>query len=159
MAPGNQSERAREEFLAEAQELIETLSRDLLMLDEGLRHGQRNPETLNDLFRGVHTLKGLSGMFGFDRLGRLAHVLEDTLEELRMGRIEQSQAVLDVLFEGTESFQRLLVEAKDPGSALTVDLDAIGAKVKHLTRAKATTHDVLEDYEFERGVLGVLTEY
>ena len=54
---------------------------------------------LNDLFRGVHTLKGLSGMFGFERLGRLSHVLEDTLEDLRMGRIELSQPALDVLFD------------------------------------------------------------
>ena len=125
MAQGKDGERAREEFLAEAQELIETLSRDLLILDEGQKSGQRNPESLNELFRGVHTLKGLSGMFGFERLGRMSHILEDLLEDLRLGRIEMSQQVLDVLFEGIESFSRLLT---DSGGETSVDIEAFSER-------------------------------
>ncbi len=159
MGSSTQSDKAREEFLAEAQELVEGLSRDLLMLDEGERRGQRNPETLNDLFRGVHTLKGLSGMFGFERLGRLSHVLEDTLEDLRMGRLELSQPALDVLFEGVEGFQRLLADAARPEGTSTVDIDALASRVGGIARAEAAEHDVLRDYELEPNVLGVLTEY
>ncbi|HEX2675476.1 MAG TPA: Hpt domain-containing protein, partial [Polyangiales bacterium] len=152
------ADKAREEFLAEAQELIEALSRDLLILDAGERSGQRNPETLNDLFRGVHTLKGLSGMFGFERMGKLSHVLEDTLEDLRMGRIELSQPALDVLFEGVEGFQRLLADAKQGGDS-GVDIEAFASRVGGIARAKATAHDVLRDYDFDPSMLGVLTEY
>lgn len=155
MSRGKDGDRAREEFLAEAQELIETLSRDLLMIDEGQKSGQRNPEALNDLFRGVHTLKGLSGMFGFDRLGRLSHILEDLLEDLRLGRIEMSQLVLDVLFEGIESFSRLLT---DSGGS-EVDIESFTERVRALVRARAATHNILEDYEFDPNMLGVLTEY
>ncbi|HKU40580.1 MAG TPA: chemotaxis protein CheA [Polyangiales bacterium] len=156
MAQGKDGERAREEFLAEAQELIETLSRDLLILDEGQKSGARNPEALNDLFRGVHTLKGLSGMFGFERLGRMSHILEDLLEDLRLGRIEMSQQVLDVLFEGIESFSRLLT---DTGNEAVVDIEAFSERVRGLTRARAATHNILEDYDFDPNMLGVLTEY
>jgi len=152
---GKDGERAREEFLAEAQELIETLSRDLLILDEGQKQGHRNPEALNDLFRGVHTLKGLSGMFGFERLGRFSHILEDLLEDLRLGRIEMSQQVLDVLFEGIESFSRLLTDAEEG----TVDIEGFSERVRTLVRARAATHNILEDYEFDPNMLGVLTEY
>ena len=73
MAGGGRSD-AENEFLAEAQELVEAMSRDLLLLDQSLREGEPSPELLNGLFRGVHTLKGLSGMFGFNTVGRLAHV-------------------------------------------------------------------------------------
>jgi two-component system chemotaxis sensor kinase CheA len=158
MSRGKDGDRAREEFLAEAQELIETLSRDLLILDEGQKQGQRNPEALNDLFRGVHTLKGLSGMFGFDRLGRMAHILEDLLEDLRLGRIEMNQQVLDVLFEGTDSFSRLLTDT-GPAAEVVVDIEAFADRVRSLVRARAATHNILEDYEFDPNMLGVLTEY
>ena len=50
---------ARDEFFSEAQELVDGLGRDLLMLDEALKRGQSNAELINDVFRGVHTLKGL----------------------------------------------------------------------------------------------------
>jgi two-component system chemotaxis sensor kinase CheA len=156
VAQGKEGDRAREEFLAEAQELIETLSRDLLLLDSGLKQGHRNPETVNDLFRGVHTLKGLSGMFGFDTLGRMSHVLEDLLENLRLGRVELNQQVLDVLFEGVESFQRLLGE---PGDTSDADLEGFTSRVHSLARAKSATHNILADFELDPSMLGVLTEY
>src|SRR3954451_25181929 len=93
---------AREEFLAEAQELVEGLSRDVLQLEQEQRDGQGSPELLNDLFRSVHTLKGLSGMFDYRELGRLSHVLEDLLEQLRMDRVRVTPSVLDLLFQGVE---------------------------------------------------------
>ena len=156
MPQGKDGERAKEEFLAEAQELIETLSRDLLLLDAGIKQGQRSPETVNDLFRGVHTLKGLSGMFGFDRLGRMSHVLEDLLEDLRLGRVELTQQVLDVLFEGVDSFQRLL---GDPAEQSGIDVEAFTARVRSLARARTQDNNIFEDYELDASMLGVLTEY
>ncbi|MGD8861416.1 MAG: chemotaxis protein CheA [Myxococcales bacterium] len=156
---GGTDDRAREEFLVEAQELIESLSRDLLLLDEGQRRGRTNPDTLNDLFRGVHTLKGLAGMFGFEDLGRLAHVMEDLLEDLRLGRVELDASCLDLLFEGVEDFQRLLAEARDPDEPRTVDIDAIARKVAAVAEAEVKPRNVLDDYEFDPAILSVLTEY
>src|SRR5262245_35332640 len=97
---GRHDENAREQFLTEAQDLIETLSRDLLLLEQGHAQGSSSPEPLNDLFRGVHTLKGLAGMFGLEHMARLSHLLEDLLEDLRLGRVELDTSALDTLFEG-----------------------------------------------------------
>ena len=77
-----------EEFLAEAQEIIESLSRDLLLLDQAQKeHGpeldQTTSELINEVFRGVHTLKGIAGMFGYARLGEVSHALEDLLDQRR----------------------------------------------------------------------------
>ena len=156
MVSGKDGERAKEEFLAEAQELIEGLSRGLLELDSGIKQGQRSPDTVNDLFRGVHTLKGLSGMFGFERLGRMSHVLEDLLEDLRLGRIELTQQVLDVLFEGVDNFQRLLGDAAEQAS---VDVETFNVRVHSLARAKVKVNNILEEFELDASMLGVLTEY
>ncbi len=157
--PGGTEDRAKEEFLVEAQELIETLSRDLLVLDEAQKRGRSNPDTLNDLFRGVHTLKGLAGMFGFEDLGRLAHVLEDLLEDLRLGRLELDDSALDVLFEGVDDFQRLLAEARNPDEPRTVDLDAFAKRVESVGTISVKPRNILEDYDFDPHILSVLTEY
>jgi two-component system chemotaxis sensor kinase CheA len=157
--PSDRQDHARDEFLAEAQELIEALSRDLLLLDQGQRGGEASPELLNELFRAVHTLKGLSGMFGFQTLARFAHVLEDLLEHLRMGRAELSPAALDLLFQGVEAFQRLLADTSGSEEVAGVDPAGFAERVRAITLKAAVVRDVLEDYELDPAMLAVLTEY
>ena len=62
-------DKAREEFFSEAHEIIEGLSRDLLVLDSSRGKGPTDPEIVNNIFRAVHTLKGLAGLFGATRMG------------------------------------------------------------------------------------------
>ena len=83
-SPGD---KAREDFFSEAQELVDGLSRDLVALDELSRKGQNDPELVNDVFRAVHTLKGLAGLFGASRMSAVSHELEDVLDDLRLGRL------------------------------------------------------------------------
>ena len=52
------------EFIAEAQEVIETFSRTLLELEAQSRTGSTDPDLLNAAFRAIHSLKGLAGLFG-----------------------------------------------------------------------------------------------
>lgn len=155
----DKNDRARDEFLSEAQELIEAMSRDLLLLDQALKQGRSEPETLNDLFRSVHTLKGLAGMFGLANFGQLAHSLEDLLEDLRLGRVSMSQPVLDLLFEGIDNFQRYLAEAKNPSERADVDLKRFVGSLAGLSAAAPPPTNVIDEYEIESAVLAVLTEY
>jgi len=150
---------AHEEFLTEAQELVEALSRDLLMLDQAERSGEPDPQLLNALFRGVHTLKGLAGMFGFQTVSRLAHVLEDLLDHLRLGRAQLDAGTLDVLFQGVEAFQRLLASGDDVAGAQAVDVENFGTRVRAVIRAKSHERDPLDDYDLDDATLAVLTEY
>ena len=149
----------RDEFLAEAQEIIESLSRDLLLLDQAQKEGAEGASLVNEVFRGVHTLKGIAGMFGYHQLGSVAHALEDLLDELRLGKVELSQNVLDVLFEGVENFQRLL--AGDESGKGQVDLEAYAASLEGVaaTEQDASPLDELEHFGIDQSVLGVLTEY
>ncbi|MFW5876941.1 MAG: chemotaxis protein CheA [Myxococcota bacterium] len=160
MAGSDDKEGVRDEFLAEAQEIVEGLSRDLLLLDQGQKEKSVDPDLINEVFRGVHTLKGIAGMFGYSQLGAVAHALEDLLDDLRLGRVELDQEVLDVLFEGVENFQRLLGEAKEGEDEGAVDLSRYAKSIERVAGGKEEAQaDGLEAYDLDPNVLSVLTEY
>ncbi len=157
---GDASDKARDEFFSEAQELVDGLGRDLLLLDEGLRGGRVDPELINDVFRGVHTLKGLSGLFGATRMAGLSHELEDVLDDLRLGRIDVTPTVLDMLFQAVTLYARLLAaqsgEAPEPEREVEQLLVAVGQLSQRRSGGAA---GAVAQYELDPGLLGVLTEY
>jgi two-component system chemotaxis sensor kinase CheA len=155
--PDDKDDSVRDEFLAEAQEIVEALSRDLLVLDHGQKEGSTDPDLVNEVFRGVHTLKGIAGMFGYHHVGAVAHALEDLLDDLRLGRVQLSQEVLDVLFEGVENFQRLLGGVQGDNS--DVDLSRYAQSIERVSASRQTGGKPLEAYAIDPGVLAVLTEY
>src|SRR5882672_9670706 len=151
---------ARDEFFSEAQELVDGLGRDLLMLDDLLKKGQSDPELINDVFRGVHTLKGLSGLFGATRMAGLSHQLEDVLDDLRLGRIDMTTRVLDLLFQAVSLYARILSaekgEAVEPVHDVEQLLVALGQASGKRTGGNVGT---VAQYDLDPGLLGVLTEY
>ncbi|MFO0616611.1 MAG: chemotaxis protein CheA [Polyangiaceae bacterium] len=151
-------ERARAEFLSEAEEVIETLGRDLLLFDESMRGGMVDPDVVNDIFRGVHTLKGLSSLFGATKLARLSHELETMLDALRLGKIEVDRETVDHLYRAVEVYQQLLIaekEGRDDGSTALEEL--LGA-LRGGKRAD-TRHPELEQFDIDPSIFAVLTEY
>ncbi len=153
-------DKARDEFLSEAQELVDGLGRDLLHLDEGVKKGKVDAELINDVFRGVHTLKGLAGLFGATRMAGLSHELEDVLDDLRLGRVELSQSVLDLLFQAVSLYGRILAaeggEAPDPDAEVEQLLMALGELSQRRAGGGA---GVVAQYDLDPGLFGVLTEY
>jgi two-component system chemotaxis sensor kinase CheA len=153
-------DKARDEFFSEAQELVDGLGRDLLALDAGLKREQPDAELINDVFRGVHTLKGLSGLFGATRMAGLSHELEDVLDDLRLGRIELSPAVLDLLFQAVSLYARILAaesgDGDEPAQEVEQLLLALGQISQRRTGGSA---GVVARYELDPGLMGVLTEY
>ncbi|HYQ46424.1 MAG TPA: chemotaxis protein CheA [Polyangiaceae bacterium] len=153
------SDKAREEFFSEAQEIIETLSRNLLSLDSTIKAGISDPSLINEAFRAVHTLKGLAGLFGAVRLGALSHRLEDVLDDLRLGRINLGQEVLDVLFGAVEAYTRILqAEKSDSDDDLEVD-QQLFAELERIGAGATQRESPVADYELDPGLLAVLTEY
>ena len=154
---GDEGDGLREEFLAEAQEIIEALSRDLLLLDQAQKEGHVQPDLINEVFRAVHTLKGIAGMFGYHQLGAVAHALEDLLDDLRLGRVDLTQDVLDVLFEGVENFQRLLTT--DGDAPTDESLGGYAAAIERVSAPESVPTDPLTSFDLDPSVLSVLTEY
>jgi two-component system chemotaxis sensor kinase CheA len=103
--------KAIKDFLAEAEEIIDKLSLDLVSLSDCSDTGECDPEVVNSIFRGAHSLKGLAGMFGFTDISELAHNLENLLDSLRLGKIILNQSVLSVLFDSMDILANLVRDA------------------------------------------------
>jgi two-component system chemotaxis sensor kinase CheA len=156
------SEKALQEFLSEAQEIVEAFNRDLLALDEQRAHGAFDPEVINDAFRAVHSLKGLSGLFGVTRMTNLSHNLENLLDSLRLGRVELQPATLDLLFESVSLFHKIIGEtasgAPEEGANLVEDLIARLDRVA-LKKEAPVESSPWGGWELDASLLSVLTEY
>ncbi|NTX66966.1 chemotaxis protein CheA [Myxococcus sp. CA051A] len=153
--------KALAEFVAEATEILEALGKDLLVLDE--RRGQEaDPERVNGIFRAAHSLKGLAGLFGQERISRLAHGTEDLLDRLRLGKLHLNDAVLDTLIEALDAFQALLAETArgTESDGLTRRADGMAERLGQLGEVSvAQDEDPLERLELEAQVRSVFTEY
>ncbi|MBA3531322.1 MAG: chemotaxis protein CheA [Ardenticatenales bacterium] len=83
----------REDFLIEAQEILERLGPLLADLERDPR-----PELITTIFREVHTLKGNAGFVGLEEIGLLAHKLEDLFGALRGGQLPVTAELIDVAY-------------------------------------------------------------
>ncbi|MFB1483947.1 chemotaxis protein CheA [Corallococcus sp. RDP092CA] len=158
MTPGG---KALAEFVAEATEILDALGRDLLALDEA-RGQEADPEHINGIFRAAHSLKGLSGLFGQERISQLAHAAEDLLDRLRLGRLTLDDQVLDTLVDALDTFQALLGEASrsEEGAELTQRTGDMEGRMARLgSPPPAVEEDPLERLELDAAVRAVFTEY
>jgi two-component system, chemotaxis family, sensor kinase CheA len=154
------SSQAIKEFLGEAEEILENLSADLMVLGEFAESGDFNPDLLNSVFRGAHSLKGLSGMFGFVDIADLAHQLESVLDSLRLGKISLDQTLIAVLFEALEILGRLVV-GKGESKDFTLDVGMVVKNLEMVLRGSGFHSDqnAFAGLDINTAVLDVLTEY
>jgi two-component system chemotaxis sensor kinase CheA len=152
-------DKVREDFFSEAQEIVESLSRNLLALDDLHRQGRSDPSLVNEAFRAVHTLKGLSSLFGAATMGNAAHHLEDILDDLRLGRVALDDAVVDILFRAVEVFNELLTAEKAGGAVPIEDVEELLARIRRIGAPPGPTANGPIDYDLDAGMLAVLTEY
>jgi two-component system chemotaxis sensor kinase CheA len=134
-------------FLTEAQDVIERYASSVSALSAELRvpGKEASPDLLNAVFREVHSLKGLSALFGADRLAELGHVAEDLLEGLRMGRLAFSDDAEEILVELIDGFQGLLGEGGKVSLARAEAADSLERKIRDLLeRPRAGQNEPLE---------------
>ena len=86
------------DFVTESREHLATVETDLMRLEEG----GADSETVNKVFRAVHSVKGVAGFLGLQRINELAHVLESTLDLVRKNRLEPSGSLVEVLLAAIE---------------------------------------------------------
>ncbi|KAF0220628.1 MAG: two-component system chemotaxis family sensor kinase [Geobacteraceae bacterium] len=152
--------KAVKDFLAEAEEIIDQLSLDLVGLSDSADSGECNPDLLNSIFRGAHSLKGLAGMFGFTGIAELAHNLENLLDSLRLGRVSLAPPTLNVLFDSMDILGAL-VRSAGTGSSDTNDLSRAIARINSCLTSpqKAESESPLAHLALPDKVLNTLTEY
>jgi len=154
------SDRPIQEFLAEAEDILESANQAILSLDDAKGGGRADPDTVNGLFRAIHSFKGLAGMFGLKALADLSHKLEFLLDEVRLGKVNLVRATLDVLSDTTGLLGRL-VQQTGKGQPLedTVQAAARIDRVLAEKPAESADQSLLSRVAIDPGVLQVLTEY
>ena len=139
MAPKD-DDRTRQEFISEAEELLDELGRDLRALESA--GANVRPETVNKIFRGVHSLKGLAGMLGFGAISELSHALEDLLDRICVmygGRVAEELVFGDVSTGAHDDLARATETARQMVTRLGMS-ERLGA----MTFGRSQTYRFLE---------------
>lgn len=93
-------------FVSNATELVETLETDLLMIES--TPASQRLDVLNRIFRAAHTIKGESGFVGLNKIGKLAHTLENALDLMREDQLQATKPVVSTLLNAVDVLQGLI---------------------------------------------------
>ena len=102
-------------FIDETKEHLQNLSQQLMVLEEE----PDNADTINEIFRAAHSLKGMAGTMGYKRMQHLTHIMENALSEIRNGKMNVNADLVDVLFQCLDALEAYLdniVESQDEGT-------------------------------------------
>lgn len=117
-------------FLAESRELLDDAGGYLLALDEALRAGRNDPRAVRELFRALHTVKGLASMVGIEPIVAIAHQLETILRQADRGHERLPVEAVDSLVAGVRAIEqrvRAIERDEDPDPPSEDLLDALAA--------------------------------
>ena len=112
-------------FFQECDELLGDMEQSLLALEAG----EGDSDTINAVFRAVHSVKGGAGAFGFEKLVGFAHVFETTLDAMRSGTLDVTPDGLKVLLRASDVLNDLVQNAKGQG---VVDESRVGTLKEEL---------------------------
>jgi len=99
-------DRFQKKYIEEAQDLIISLETSLLLVEKE----KENPELVEEVFRVMHSLKGGSSMFGFEKISDLTHNLESAYDIIRTEKIPITDELLDISFLAVDQLKQLLVQ-------------------------------------------------
>ena len=101
-------------FLDESKEHLQNLNTSVLNLEQD----PENPDTISEIFRAAHTLKGMAGTMGYKRMQNLTHDMENVFSEVRDGKLKVNAGMIDVLFrclDAIEEYVSVISETSDEG--------------------------------------------
>ena len=104
-----------EVFIEEAKEHLQALNEHLLILEKE----PENENTINEIFRAAHSLKGMAGTMGYKRMQKLTHDMENVFQEIRSGKMKVRPELTDCLFEGLDALQEYvdnIINTQDEGT-------------------------------------------
>lgn len=108
-------------FIDETRGHLQELNEQILILEKE----PENENTINEIFRAAHSLKGMAGTMGYKRMQRLTHDMENVFSEIRNGKMKASPNLIDLLFRGLdalESYLDIIINTQDEGTEDNQDI-------------------------------------
>ncbi len=126
-------------FIDETKEHLQSLNEHILVLEKE----PDNQDTINEIFRAAHSLKGMSGTMGYKRMQRLTHDMENVFSEVRNGKMKANSDLVDVLFKGIDALEGYLANIQANADEGTDDHeDIINALVNILNTGLGKSSEI-----------------
>lgn len=108
-------------FIDESEEHLQTLSDCIMVLEKE----PDNKDTINEVFRAAHSLKGMAGTMGFKRMQHLTHDMENVFQEVRSDRVKVTSGMIDLLFKCLDALEGYVGNIKSTSDEGTEDNEVI----------------------------------
>ena len=140
-------ESLKETFFAECEDLLDALGEGLSAMSDGTA----DPETVNAIFRAVHSIKGSGGAFGLEDLVGFAHIYENVLDQIRSDTLSVTPAVMKTILRASDVLAALVEEAHAETGQRPDAMDPVLAELKALSSEPVEADDApaSDDFTFE----------
>ncbi|UOQ47856.1 chemotaxis protein CheA [Gracilibacillus caseinilyticus] len=135
-----------EVFIEESKEHIQSLNDQLLILE----NEPANMDTIGEIFRSAHTLKGMAATMGFQDLADLTHKMENVLDAVRNHHVNITSPIIDVLFQAVDQLEGMVFDIAEGGNGaadvkeLVHTLQAIEQNQEVIEAIPANAHATVE---------------
>ena len=121
-------------FIDETKEHLQTLNTQILELEQN----SENMDTINEVFRAAHSLKGMAGTMGYKRMQNLTHDMENVFSEVRNGHIKVNASMIDCLFQCLDALDEYLCNIQESGDEGTNENEVLIKELNAMQRGEGT---------------------
>ncbi|WP_027621540.1 chemotaxis protein CheA [Acetivibrio clariflavus] len=130
-------------FIDETKEHLQSLNESLLQLEQN----PKDTAILNEIFRVAHTLKGMAGTMGFNKMAKLTHDMENVLHALRNNEISVTPKLVDTLFMCLDALENYTENIVNTGSEGNNDYNGIISELNNAVNNKTEQETVKTEVE------------
>ena len=124
-------------FLDETKEHLQNLNTRILELESD----PENVDTVNEIFRAAHSLKGMAGTMGYKRMQNLTHDMENVFSEVRNGTIKVLPEMIDVLFQCLDALEEYTDNIQSSADEGTNDNEVLIKKLNEILNGGSVSPD------------------
>lgn len=132
-------------FLDETKEHLQNLNTQILALEQD----SENMDTINEIFRAAHSLKGMAGTMGYKRMQTLTHDMENVFSEVRTGNIKVNAPMIDTLFQCLDALEDYLSCIQENADEGENDNEPLIKELNRILNSKGKEEDAAPSQEEE----------
>lgn len=134
------NEELLKDFFVEAEMQVDLLEQNILVLE----NDQSNQDSIDEIFRAAHTLKGASATVQMTELSEFTHIVEDVLDDIRAGKLKINEAIIDTLLDAIDIIKAMLSE-RSQGSVYEEDISSTEETLKGFLKGKTESSKKSKD--------------